>query len=226
MGRMGRMPRAGRAVPASALMLGLLLGAMPAAAAWEGALGWTRTDAGLQKERDGLSLGIAGRTPLAAGPLRLVYALDYVQKRGAQPTLFYDATAAFTTADAEVTLHSLQPTVACEFDAGAGRLPRPYVGLALGIKLSETWSDFPGTPNVAYGYRDVDGVLLVGVAQRVGPLGVDLRYGVGLADQLLIDTSGTSQLPGAKAAAPVDGAEAPEVGARVSYLQAGVRVAF
>jgi hypothetical protein len=216
-----------RTMLSASVLAVLLAGAAggPAAAA-EIHAGWTRADTGLQDRRDGLAVGVGSRAVLGPGLFHLVYSLDYVQKKGAQPALFADPVDGFVTDDAVVTLHALQPTLALEWRPGGVGLPRPYAGAAFAVKLSESWSEFPGTPNVAYGYREVDGVLLLGVAQQAGPLALDLRYGWGLTEQLLIDTSGTAELPGAKAGEPVPGAETPEVGAHVSYLQVGVRFAF
>lgn len=215
-----RQARARLAAPwlAAALLAALLAagGARPAAAL-DASAGWALADVGLHDGRGGPVLGLGSRTPLLPAVLDLAYALEYVQKRGAQPTWFADPVDAFILDDAVVTLHVAQPSAMLELAALPPGLPRPGLGLAAGLKLAEEWSDFPGAPSEAWGYRDIDFAAIFGLSHRLGPVRLDLRHSRGLTDQLIVDPRGGA-LPD-KAEDPLPGVEAPREGARISHWQ-------
>ena len=202
-----------------------IVGGAPAGAARavEVSAGWALTDVGLHDDGGGLVVGLGSRTALAPAGLDLVYALEYVQKRGAQPTFFSDVPAGFIVTDAEVTLHVLQPVVLFELSLSPAPLPRPYVGLSIALKLDEQWSAFPGVPSSAWGYKDVDFAAHFGLTRSLGPVRLDLRYSRGLTDQLVVD-SGTARL--LKAEDPLPGVAEPRAGARLSQWQAAAVLAF
>lgn len=200
-----------------------LLAGVPAATAAEAYAGWALADVGLHDDRGGPVVGLASRTPLAPATLDLVYGLEYVQKRGAQPTWFADPLTGFTVTDAEVTLHVVQPVVLVELAMMPLPLPRPYAGLSVALKISESWSDFPGEPSTEWGYKDVDFAAHFGLTQGVGPLHLDLRYSRGLTGQLVVDPGASA---GAKAEDPLPGVSEPVAGAHISLWQLAARVAF
>lgn len=209
------------------LLAGLaLLAIVPSpAAAWEASAGWAVADVGLADDRGGLVLGLGDRTPLLPAGVDLVYALEYVQKRGAQPTWFADPVAGFLLADAEVTLHVAQPVAMLELTALPPSLPRPRAGLSAGLKLSETWSSFPGLPSERWGYNDLDFAAHLGLSWRLGPLGLEVRHCRGLTDQLVADPD-AGKVAAAKAEDPLPGVAAPREGARLSHWQFTATVAF
>lgn len=194
-----------------------------AAAAVEASAGWALTDVGLHENRGGLVVGLGSRTAVAPAAVDLVYALEYVQKRGAQPTWFADEQAGFILNDAEVTLHVVQPIALLELTLTPPPLPRPYVGLSVALKLSEKWSEFPGAPSSAWGYKDVDFAAHFGLTRRVGPLRLDLRYSRGLTDQLVYDPWDPLLN---KAENPLPGVAEPREGARLSQWQATAVFSF
>lgn len=205
---------------APAMLVVAALASRPAAA-WEASLGWALTDVGLHDDRGGLVVGLGARAPLLPAALDLAYGLEYVQKRGAQPTWFSDAGTGFTRADAEVTLHVVQPVVLL-VAAVPLPLPQPYAGLSVALKLAEDWGVFPGEPSEEWGYKDIDFVVHVGLARRLGPLRLEVRYSRGLTDQLLADPTAAA----AKAEDPLPGVDDPVVGARLSQWQASAAIAF
>ncbi|MBK9471452.1 MAG: hypothetical protein IPO18_04105 [bacterium] len=210
-------------VPAVLAAAVWLLAVAPAATAVEVFAGWALADVGLHDDRGGPVVGLASRTPLAPATLDLVYGLEYVQKRGSQPTWFADPLTGFTEADAEVTLHVVQPVALLELAVLPPAMPRPYAGLSVALKLAESWSDFPGEPSTEWGYKDVDFAAHFGLAQGVGPLLLDLRYSRGLTGQLVVDPGATA---GAKAEDPLPGVSEPVAGAHISLWQLAARVAF
>jgi len=201
-------------------MAGLVLaGAVMAGAvrAAEVSAGWAVTDVGLHEDGGGLVLGLGSRTTLKPATWDLVTALEYVQKRGAQPTWFADPVDFLVLADAEVTLHVLQPVALVELTSVSRPWPRPYAGLSVALKVSEQWSDFPGEPSSAWGYKDLDFAAHLGLTREVGPLRLDVRYSPGLTGQLVADpTSGAPD----KAEDPLPGVAEPTEGARLSHWQA------
>lgn len=210
-----------RAVAALAAVLALAAGGP--ALAWEASAGWALADVGLHDGRGGLVLGLGSRAPLAPAAVDLVYALEYVQLRGAQPTWFSDPVDAFIRDDAVVTLHTAQPVALVEVTAVPLPLPRPYAGFSAVLKLAEEWSEFPGEPSREWGYKDLDFAVHLGLTRRVGPLRLDVRYSRGLTDQLLVDPAAG---PAAKAEDPLPGVTDPVAGARLSCWRAAAVLAF
>lgn len=224
---MDHCSRCGRraVVTVLALQVALSMSEAPArpAAAAEVSAGWAISDVGLDGHGGGLVLGVGSRAALVPSALDLAYALEYVQKRGSQPTWFTAPNRPFLLDDAVVTLHVAQPVALLELTAVPLPYPRPYAGLSVALKLSEKWSAFPGVPSSEWGYRDVDFVAHAGLTRQVGPLRLDLRYSHGLTDQLIVDP--VAGLP-VKAVDPLPGVKSPEVGARLSLWQAAVVLAF
>jgi hypothetical protein len=210
----------------AAVMAGVVMaGAMKAgdASAAGVSAGWAVTDVGLHEDGDGLVLGLGSRTTLKPATLDLVYALEYVQKRGAQPTWFADPVDFLVLADAEVTLHVLQPVALVELTSMSMPWPRPYAGLSVALKVSEQWSDFPGEPSSEWGYKDLDFAAHLGLTREVGPVRLDVRYSQGLSEQLVADP--TAGAP-AKAEDPLPGVDEPSEGARLSHWQATAALKF
>ena len=197
--------------------------AAAAATAAEITAGWALTDVGLDQDRSGPVVGLGARTVLAPARVDLVCGLEYIQKRGAQPTWFSDPVDAFIRGDARVTLHVLQPVALVELTAGPAALPRPYVGLSVALKVSERWAPFPGTPSSQWGYKDTDLVAHFGLTREAGPLRLDLRYSAGLTGQLIVDPEAGAPV---KAQDPLPGVKSPEEGARLSQWQLTAGVAF
>lgn len=222
--RAARFQAATGALPALALVLGIAVAAPRATAApLVASAGWVHADVGLDQAGDGLALGLGTRLPLGDKPWDLVCALEYVQKRGTQPTWFTAPANPAIRDDATVTLHVLQPVALLELRALPTAWPRPYAGLSLALKVSEHWSDFPGVPSTDWGYEDTDFVGHLGLTREVGPVRLDVRYSHGLTDQLLIDPDTGNP---AKAVDPLPGVETPEVGAHVTLWQIGAAWAF
>lgn len=207
-----------------ALLGALALAGAGSARAWEASAGWAVSDVGLDDSRGGLVLGLGSRRPLLPAALDLAYGLEYVQKRGAQPTWFADPVDAFVLDDAAVTLHVVQPVLMLELAALPPALPRPAIGLSAALKVAEEWSEFPGAPSEAWGYRDIDFSLHLALSRGFGPVRLELRHTRGLSDQLVVDPSG-SGLP-AKAEDPLPGVDAPREGARLSHWQLAAALAF
>jgi hypothetical protein len=205
-----------------AVFLGL---GVSAALAVQVTAGWTHADVGLQNKGDGLFVGVGNDIPMDSRVFDASYALEYVQKVGSQPTFFSDPQTGFTVTDAEVTLHCVQPSLFL----GAripdlGFVPRIYVGSSIVLKVNESWSDFPGQPDVAYGYKNSDIVGHVGVSLGVGPVTVDFRYTQGFTGQLLVDNS--PQPVASKAEVGPEGTFVPEIGAKISHIQLGAGFTF
>ncbi|MBK8167039.1 MAG: hypothetical protein IPK64_13950 [bacterium] len=215
----------GMAAAATVVILVALAAGTAQAAVWEASAGWALTDVGLHEDRGGLVLGVGARTSLAPVGVDLVYALEYVQKRGAQPTWFSDPVTGFRLTDAEVTLHVAQPVVMLELAAMPWFLPRPRAGLSAGLKLSEEWSSFPGVPSEAWGYRDLDFALHLGLSWRSGPFGLEARYCRGLSGQLVPDPTGTRPAA-AKYEDPLPGVDEPRDGTRLTHWQFTAAIAF
>ena len=209
---------------AAVLMLSAcaMAAARPAAAV-EVTAGWALTNVGLHDDGSGLVIGVGSRSVLKPATVDLVYALEYVQKRGSQPTWFSDPVDGFMVGDAEVTLHVAQPVALLELTAVPTPWPRPYAGLSVAIKLSEQWSAFPGQPSQEWGYEDLDFVTHLGVGSRLGPVRLDVRFSYGLTDQLIADPD---RAPALKAEDPLPGVDDPVPGARLSLWQVAAVVAF
>jgi len=195
--------------------------------------GWARSDVGLHNKGDGMYLGVGTSMPLPNPIFDARYSLEYVQKKGSHPTPFSDPIRGFTVEDAEVTLHVVQPSVFL----GARIpdlpvVPRLYVGGSLGLKVKESWSDFPGVPDRAYSYKETDVIAHVGASVDLGPVTVDMRWSQSLVDQLLYDPQELplkSESPlqsAAKAEDPLAGIGVPEEGHKTSVLQVGVTFGF
>jgi hypothetical protein len=202
----------------------LLITLVPAAAsAWWVSAGWVRADVGLHEDGDGLSLGFGNRTQLT-GWLDLSWSVDYVQKKGAQPSVFTNETEGIIGDDAEVTLHYIQPTAYL----GAGMAdwplrPRLFLGGAAGLKWKEKWNDFPGDPAVELAYKDSDFVGIVGATLGMGPIDLDIRYTKGFGSSLIYDTTDRGQT---KAEDDLPGVDVPEIGKKIETFQVGVIYSF
>jgi hypothetical protein len=213
-----------RFLAVSILICVTIAGAAPVDAVQVSA-GWTRADVGLQNEGDGFFLGVANDIPMVSRIFDASYALEYVQKVGSQPTFFSDEEGGFTTTDAEVTLHCIQPSIFL----GAripdlGFVPRVYVGTSIALKVKETWSDFPGQAHLEWGYANTDWVGHVGASVGVGPVTVDFRYTHGFLGMLTYDN--TPQPLGLKSQVGPEGEFIPEDGAKLSHIQLGVAFSF
>ncbi len=195
--------------------------------------GWTRSDVGLHNKGNGMYLGVGTSLPLPNPIFDTSFSLEYVQKKGSHPTPFSDPIRGFTVEDAEVTLHVVQPSVFL----GARIpdlpvVPRLYVGGSLGLKVKESWSDFPGVPDRAYGYKETDVIAHVGAAVGLGPVSVDMRWSRSLVGQLLYDPqeiplqSASPPQNAVKAEDPLAGVLVPREGHKTSVLQIGVTFGF
>ena len=201
----------------------VVLGASPGQAMQISA-GWTHADVGLQNEGDGLFVGLGNDIPMASRVFDASYALEYVQKVGSQPTFFSDPETGFTVTEAEVTLHCLQPSLFLGARVpDLGFVPRIYVGTSIVLKVSESWSDFPGQAHLEWGYKTTDIVGHVGVSLGVGPVAVDFRYTQGFTGQLLHDNT---QPLATKAEVPPEGTHVPEIGAKLTHIQLGAGFTF
>lgn len=215
-------------------LLAATLAIPSASAAVELSVGWALTHVGLDDDGGGLVVGAGSRSVVAPG-LSLGYALEYAQKRGAQPTIFITETNPSLRADAEVTLHVAQALALLELTVLPPMLPHPYAGLSAALKLGEQWSAFPGEPSTAWAYKDTDFFAHAGLARQVGPIRLDLRYSRGLTRQLMIDPSAhaepllvdplVAEGP-AKAVDPLPGVREPIVGAHLWQLQLAASLAF
>ncbi len=182
------MSRLARTPGLVAMFLAALLALPRAAGAVEVSIGWALTHVGLDDDGAGLVVGLGERTAITPG-LSLDYAVEYAQKRGAQPTIFTTGTNPSLRADAEVTLHVAQTLALLELTALPPTLPHPYAGLSAALKLSEQWSAFPGDPSTEWGYKDIDFFAHAGLVRQMGPVRLDLRFSRGLTRQLMVDPS-------------------------------------
>lgn len=188
--------------------------------------GWTRSDVGLDAEGDGFYL--AAGLPLAWDHpvFDAAVTAEYVQKKGSQPTAFSDPVGGFTDANAAVTLHVIETAIFLGARvADLPVVPRVYVGGAIALKIDESWSDFPGIPDQAYGYKDTDLIAHVGGTLTFGRLTLDVRYSKSLVGQLLLDNQPQPLLRSGKADTP-DGVRVPEEGFRTETLRVGLMAAF
>ncbi len=189
--------------------------------------GWTHSDVGLHNDGDGFYLGVGNAIPLASSFLDASYSFDYVQKKGSQPTPFFDPVGGFITEDAEVTLHVVQPSIflgARILDLSV--VPRIYTGTSIGLKLKESWSDFPGVPDQAYGYKETDVIFHLGASLTLGSVGFDLRWSKSLVGQLILDPQEVPLNNPAKATDLMPGVEVPEEGHKTEVVQLGVVFSF
>jgi hypothetical protein len=165
--------------------------------------------------------------PLHDSIFDLSYALDYVQKKGSQPTPFSDPVAGFAVEDAEVTLHVLEPGVFVGASVpNLSFVPRVYVGGSIGLKVKESWSDFPGEPNQNYGYKETDVIVHVGASLAVGPVMLDVRWSKSAVGQLLRDDQNLPLWNANKADDPLATIDAPEEGFKTEVLRVGVGYSF
>jgi hypothetical protein len=203
-----------------------LLSALPgAAAAVEVYGGWTRSDVGLHAKGEGLYLGVGNAVPTKTPILDVMYSLEYVQKVGSQPTAFADIIGGPEIyEDAKVTLHYLQPSIFVGAKVPAlPVIPRVFGGLSIGLKVKESWDEFPGITASEYGYKNTDIVGHLGFSLGLGPVAVQVRYSFGFTGQLLRDNR---QPVGLKADDPLAGVKDPEVGAKISTLHLGAAFGF
>ncbi|MCB1184041.1 hypothetical protein KDM41_11460 [bacterium] len=225
----GRTHTRMRTLAASGAFLVLALSAAlrptPAAAFLVGG-GWTRADVGLDAEGDGVWLS-AGSDLAWSHPFLFVRAtVDYVQKKGSHPIAFSDPVDGFITEDASVTLHVVEPTLL--FGARAAALPlQPgvYLGGSVGLKVKESWSEFPGIPSEEFGYKDTDLVFHLGAQFAAGPALIDVRWSRSLVGQLLFDNRDLPLYQPEKAADTGD-VRQPEEGFDTEVVRVGVLLGF
>ncbi len=218
--------RFGRLNSLVAMMAIAMLVPQSAAALTLGA-GWTRSDVGLHDDGEGIYLSVGDQVSLHQSVFDLSYALEYVQKKGSQPTPFSDPITGFATDDAEVTLHVLEPAIFVGATApGVPLLPRIYAGGSIGLKVSEQWGEFPGEPNQNYGYKETDIIVHLGVSAAVGPVLVDLRWSKSAVGQLLRDDQNLPLWNANKADDPLADVEAPREGFKTEVLRLGVAYSF
>lgn len=116
-------------------------GAAGSAGTAQVAAGWTHSYVGLENEGDGIYLGFSNAIRWDNDIFDASYEFAYVQKAGSQPTFFSDPVDGFTTEDAEVDLHYLQPGLILGARVpGLGYVPRVYTGFSIALKVSEDWS--------------------------------------------------------------------------------------
>jgi len=195
------------------------------------AAGWARADVGLHNKGDGIYLGVSNMITWDNPVFDAGYGLEYVQKKGSQPTSFADPVGGFVVDDAAVTLHVLEPSVflsACVPDLGF--VPRVYVGGSIGLKVKESWSDFPGIPSQRYGYKETDAIVHLGASLAVGPVALDVRWSRSLVGQLLIDpneiVAKSADKSADKATNPLVDVRVPEPGFDTEVVRVGVSVSF
>lgn len=207
---------------------GLIIVLTPALAqAWLVSVGWTQSDVGLQNKGEGFYVGVGQEIPLASDLFDASFSFDYVQKKGSQLTQFADPVEGFFTEDASVTLHVLQPSVSCGISPRDILLqPRLYAGAAIGLKVKESWSDFPGQTNQEYGYKDTDISAHLGFSLNLGRIIVDTRWTKSLVGQLLFDNQEIPLFLPDKADDPLAGVKQPEEGFKTETWQVGIGVPF
>lgn len=195
------------------------------AAAVEAYGGWARSDVGLHAEGEGIYLGVGNDVPMKSLVLDFSYSVEYVQKKGSQPTAFADPIGGPEIyEDSKVTLHYLQPSIFLGARIpGLPVVPRVFTGFSIGLKVDESWDEFPGVTVSEYGYKNTDLVGHVGFSLGVGPVSGQVRYSFGLTGQLLHDNS---RPLGLKADDPLAGVTEPEVGAKISTLHVGAAFGF
>jgi len=214
-------------VAPTALSCLLILFAPLTAQALTGTAGWTRSDVGLHNKGDGVYLGVSNGITWDNPIFDASYGLEYVQKKGSQPTPFADPAAGFVVEDAEVTLHVLQPSLFLGARIpNLSFVPRFYVGGSIGLKVSENWSDFPGIPDQEYGFKETDAIVHLGASVGVGPVAVDVRWSRSLVGQLLIDPQEAPVKSADKASDPLAGVTVPEVGHDTEVVRVGVSFTF
>ena len=180
------------------LMIVLLAG-LPArpATAWTVAAGVNHSDVGLFKDRGGEVLGVSHTLVFPGSPWRVTLGLDYVARRGEQPRYYSDSEAPLFHADAEVTLRYLQPTALLGRHIPVGPLAlRPYAGFSQTMKLEESWEQPDAETVGSFEYENSGTMAHLGMALERGSILVDVRYSVGLREQL-VAISGVSGTPGA-----------------------------
>lgn len=207
------------------ILLAVAMLAVSPAGAVQVTAGWTHADVGLQNEGDGFFVGVGSGIPWENRYFDASYAFEYVQKVGSQPTFFSDPVEGFTTTDAKVTLHCLQPAIFL----GAripdlGFVPRIYAGASVVLKVEESWSDFPGQAHLEWGYKNTDIAGHLGASLSLGPVTVDFRFTQGFTGQLLYDN--TPQPLAAKAEELPEGTFLPEEGAKLTHYQLGAGFTF
>jgi hypothetical protein len=193
------------------------------AAAVEIHAAWVRSDVALDGEGDGFALGVGGRWPVGAGPFDVSACGEYVRKKGVQPMIIAPETGPLAVDDAEVTLQCVQASVSGGWNMAAGPLrPRLYAGLAVSLKLDESWDRLAGDSAVDYGYEDLDAALHLGLQLRGGgPVFLDARWTRGLLDQVIVRDGSAAKIDD-----PTGGADVPAAGDKASWYQVGLGVAF
>jgi len=189
--------------------------------------GWTHSDVGLHNNGDGFYLGVGNDIPLNSKIFDANYSFDYVQKKGSQPTPFFDPVGGFITEDAEVTLHVLQPSVFLGAKmADWSLVPRIYTGGSIGLKLKESWSDFPGVPDQSYGYKETDVVFHLGASLSLGAVALDVRWSKSMVGQLIKDPQEVLLDQPGKATDLMPDVKAPEAGHKTEVVQLGLVYSF
>lgn len=198
-----------------------------AAAAVTVGAGHARSNVGLHNKLSGFYVGVGTEVTLPNPVFDVSYALEYVQKKGSQPTPFSDPISGFTTEDAEVTLHVLEPSVFVGAKIpNLPVVPRIYVGGSIGLKVKESWSEFPGVPDQAYGYKETDAIVHIGTSFGVGPARLDVRWSKSVVGQLLDDSQEIPLKDAAKAEDPLAGVTIPEIGFKTEVLRIGAVFSF
>jgi len=191
------------------------------AAAFQIHAGLIRSDVGLDQEGSGFTFGVGGQTPLGTGPFDFTGTLEYLQKRGTQPMIVSNPKLGPVRADAEVTLHCLQPAGFLGWSFPVGSLvPRLYAGASVSVKLGESWDRLEGGVATDYSYEDVDFLVHLGATLRYREFFfLDVRWSQGLMEQVVVRDGSA-----AKAQDPLTGARLPEDGDTVSSFQIGLGV--
>ena len=178
------------------LAAGLILAAVLATGiasgqTWQATAGLTGADVGLDENRLGVALGAGRSFDLPGGVFDFRFAGEYVQKAGSQPRMFTPEEGTPFLGDEEVLLHYLQPVVSLGASLPVQRVvPRAYVGAALALKVSESWTRPVEDGQEQLGYEDTDFTLHAGVSAGVGPVEIDFRYSVGVNASLIVDDTG------------------------------------
>ncbi len=212
-----------RSVALSTLLL-CCASASFAANDWYAGIGVTGADVGLDESRPGLSVGVGRVWSLPGLPLDLGFAGEYVQKAGNQSRLFYPSDGTPAVGDEEIRLHYLQPAVSLGYTwARLPVAPRLYLGAAMALKLSESWTRPVEDGQEVLFYDDYDLSLQFGVTFSLARVGLDLRWSHGVINQLNeIET----EFPSEKSVDPLPGVDAAEDGAKISHWSAGVFYRF
>lgn len=208
------------------LALGLAGCAAPVLAGegWYVGAGVAGADVGLDESRLGWTVEVGRTLPLPGTDLDFSFRGEYVQKAGNQPRLFVPEDEVGAIGDEELVLHYLQPSVSL------GRTwpllpvaPRLYLGAAMGLKLSESWTRPVEDGLDIIGYEETDFLLHAGASLAWRRWLLDLRWEQGLVSQLLID-EGVDPLE--KAEDPLADVDDPEEGKKITCWRVGLGWSF